>query len=386
MSGNALNGVRILDFTQVLSGPFATMLLADAGADIVKIERPGVGDITRQWGPPFVRGESLYFTAFNRGKRSVMADLRDRTDRDNVRRLAERADVVIENLRPGTLDRFGLGYPDLERDCPRLIYLSICGYGPASLRVRDPALEVVLEAESGMMAITGNGEPVRQGIAAIDMMSGMIAVAKIFEGLYQRTRTGKGQHIVWSLEKTAHLMMTHPYLMDTVAQSSYPAMGTTHPSIAPYEHFLTADRPIILGAVNDLQFARLSDVMGHPEWCKGVWNTNAGRVASREELHQRLQSGLIKESAETWVNRLRGARLVVGVIRPLSEAVTQWQSTQHPALSSEDPAWGQVTYPASPWRPHGTVKRAPGLGESRMEDVLHRWCQPSEIEYGPGDA
>ncbi len=368
-----MHDVRILDFTQVLSGPFASMLLSDAGADVVKVERPPAGDITRQWGPPFIRGRSLYFGAFNRGKKSLAADFKNPQDLHMVRQLAEAADVVIENFRPGTLDRFGLGYQELKPRNPDLVYVSIRGYREDSERAWDPALEVVLEAESGLMAITGNsGQPVRQGIAVIDMMTGVLAVAKTMEALYARERGGQGQRVVLSLQETAQLIMTHPYLMHSAAQAPYKAAGTMHPSIAPYEHFDTADHPIIVGAVNDLEFARLSEILGHPEWVQGQWSHNAGRVADRSTLHSVLESIFRTEPSHTWVDRLRRAKLVVGEVRSLADAAEAWQNDPLSRLSSHDERWGHLAYPTSPWRKAGMVAAAPDLGEDGPA-VIDRW-------------
>lgn len=369
-----LRGLRILDFTQVLSGPFASMLLADAGADVVKVERPPSGDITRQWGPPFVQGESLYFAAFNRGKKSLMADLTNEGDRALVTKLARRADIVLENLRPGTLEKFGLGYSDLRDELPRLIFVSIRGYRAESSRSQDPALEVVLEAESGLMAITGTGEPVRQGVAVIDMMTGSLAMAKILEALYNRERTGRGQHVMLSLQETAELLMTHPYLVHTQAHTPYPPGGTTHPSIAPYEHFRTSDIPIILGAVNDHEFGRLADTLGHPEWTRGTWSTNAGRVADRTRLHDTLEMILMTEPGATWVECLRRAKLVVGLVRPLDLAADFWFHGDLPKLVSQDDRYGALTYPISPWASDRPVNAAPGLGDDNNR-IVARWLE-----------
>lgn len=366
-----LEGVRVLDFTQVLSGPMATMLLADAGADVVKVERPPAGDITRQWVPPEVQGRSLYFAAFNRGKHSVVADLTDPADRDLVGQLALAADVVVENLRPGSLERFGLGFGDLESRSPGLVYVSIQGYGKGSQRATDPALEVVLEAESGLMAITGV-QPVRQGVAFIDMMTGTLAVARLIDALYAKSKTGKGRHVVLSLEETAWLAMTHPYLMHSRAGVPYPVSGTQHPSIAPYEHFDTADLPIIIGAVNDLEFQRLSEILGHPEWAQGRWATNAGRVGDRDALHAAMLVILRQESAARWEARLRQSNLVVGIVRPLSDAAAIWRRDGRAKVVSDDARWGHVEYPGSPWKATGEVQGAPDLGADK-DAVVKRW-------------
>lgn len=373
-SRSTLHGVRILDFTQVLSGPLATMLLADAGADVVKVERPPGGDLTRQWGPPFVEEESVYFAAFNRGKRSICLDLTRAEDQVIARRLAGVCDVVIENLRPGALERLGLGYRDVLADNPRVIYLSIRGYRPESPRASDPALEVILEAESGMMSITGsgNGEYVRQGVAVIDMMTGMAAVGKIMEALYRRAVSGEGGHQVVSLEETAGLMMTHPYVMYLVGGAAYPPSGTTHPSIAPYEHFRTGDRAIILGAVNDGEFYRLAKALGHEEWSDHpVWSTNAGRVRDREAVHEAIEAVLRTESADHWVEVFRAAKLVVGIIETVPQAAAAWAETG-PFLHASHPRLGVLKFPPSPWRREGSVAPPPILDGDRRA-ILRDW-------------
>ncbi len=379
-----LEHLRILDFTQVLSGPFASMLLADAGADVVKVERPPSGDLTRQWGPPFIHGESLYFAAFNRGKQSVVADLANADDVMLVHKLARKADILLENLRPGTLTKFGLGYEDLKADMPGLIYVSICGYREQSARYEDPALEVVLEGESGLMAITGTGQPpVRQGVAVIDMMTGVLAVSKMMEALYTRERTGRGQRVVLSLQETAQLLMTHPYLVHTAGNTAYPAGGTTHPSIAPYEHFKTRDTPIIVGAVNDSQFARLSQLLEHPEWTLGMWSSNARRVSDRAVLHRTLESIFVTRPGTEWVDLLRASKLVVGLVRPLDIAADAWRTDGLPKIVSRDNRYGDLAYPSSPWLDGGEVRAAPILGDDKAR-VMEHWLG-EKIENGVED-
>ncbi|MCL6599176.1 MAG: CoA transferase [Alicyclobacillus macrosporangiidus] len=371
-----LKGVKVLDFTQILSGPMATMVLADAGADVVKVEKPGIGDTTRRWGPPFVQGESLYFAAFNRGKRSIALDLNTREDLELAKRLAMRADVVVENLRPGTLDHFGLGAAHLRSERPELIYVSITGYRAGSSRSGDPALEVILEAETGLMDITGteDGRHVRLGVAAIDMMTGVAAAARIFGALYFRAVHGQGETISVSLEETAAFMMTHPWMMFLHGHQRYEKCGTGHPNIAPYEDFQTADLPIIVAAVDDQQFQRLCTVLDRPEWASDPsWRTNAGRVLNRHELHRNIEDILMARPAHHWVKELQKAKISVGVVNPVHIAARQWLDGNTPKLTSEHPRMGTLWWPTSAWNQLGGNVAPPPLLDADRERVISEW-------------
>ncbi|PWI57850.1 CaiB/BaiF CoA transferase family protein [Sulfoacidibacillus thermotolerans] len=372
-----LLGIRVLDFTQVLSGPFATMLLADAGADVVKVERPDRGDITRGWGPPFIHGESVYFAAFNRGKRSICLDLTNSEMSDVARRLSLKADVVIENLRMGVMERYGLGPDELLKEHPELIYVSIRSYPNYSSRALDSGLEVVLEAESGLMSITGSGnqaEPTRQGVAVIDMMTGMAVVARIYQALYMRAKTGKGEYLTISLEEISALMMTHPWLMYLQGETVYQASGSRHPNIAPYEVFQTKDQLLLLGAVDDAQFLRLATVLGHPEWAvKSDWTTNEKRVCDRDKLHQAIESQLISEGAEYWHTRFAHAKLPVGIVKSIEAAAEEWRDRQGPKLYAQHPVFGQLAWPVSPWRQQGGNVLAPPTLGNATQTVLSEW-------------
>ncbi|MCF8565812.1 CoA transferase [Alicyclobacillus tolerans] len=372
-----LEGIRVLDFTQILSGPFATMLLADAGAEVVKVERPKSGDPTRHWGPPFIEDESIYFAAFNRGKHSVELDLKKTEDLNRLRDLACTADVIVENIRPGSLEKHGLAYRDLCKLNPRLIYVSIRGYSEHSTRANDPGLEVIMEAESGLMSITGPGEggdPVRLGVAAIDMMTGVFAVSWIYSLLYQRERTGQGGYAAVSLEETTALMMTHPWLMYLKAGMDYKASGTAHPSIAPYEVFRTQDKRLMLGAVDDAQFERLAHLLGVSDWLqRPEWATNSQRVENRLQLHQAIEEHLLTNTAEYWREKLAEAKLPVGIVEPVSSAAKQWSESQMPRLHANHPTLGALEWPGSPGMSRdGEVCPPPLLGDWN-ELVFRKW-------------
>ncbi|WP_269148828.1 CaiB/BaiF CoA transferase family protein [Kyrpidia spormannii] len=375
---SVLRGIRILDFTQILSGPFATMLLADAGAEVVKLERPD-GDPTRHWGPPFIGGESVYFAAFNRGKKSVQLDLKRPDDLGIVRQLALAADVLIENIRPGSLEKYGLGAAELRKVHPGLIYVSIRGYSEFSRRANDPGLEVMLEAESGLMSITGPGEdgmPVRLGVAAIDMMTGLLAVSCVYSALLQRERTGEGAYISVSLEETAALLMTHPWLMYLAGNVEYKAAGTEHPNIAPYEMFSTMDRPLILGAVDDQQFRRLAHALGHPEWPqKSEWATNEARVADRRHLHESIEKELVTRTAEHWKNTFTRANLPVAIVESVSSAATKWAMSKVPRITARHPTMGLLSWPTSPWKKYGGEMTGPPVLGNATDEVLRTWLE-----------
>ena len=364
-------GLRVVDFTQVLSGPFATMLLADAGADVVKIEKPQTGDPTRQWGPPF-DGASLYFAAFNRGKRSVSWDLHNPKDRDRMKTLLGSADVLVENFRPGRMAQWGLDADTLLAAHPRLIYCSVKGYREDGHNANRPAVEVLLEAESGLMGITGSesgDDPVRLGVAAIDMMTGTFAVAQIASMLYRREKTGKGGAITVSLEETADLMMTHPWLLYLKAGAIYPRSGSAHASIAPYEAFHTQDRPIILGAIDNTAFERLADTLGVPDWVdREEWRTNEDRVLHRSALKAAIEAKLSLHPAAYWQALFVSRGLPVALVNSVDQAAEAWRNSPIPKLSAYHRLLGQLTWPTSPWLSEGgAVLPPPELGEHTQQ-------------------
>ncbi len=353
------------------------MLLADAGAEVIKVERPIQGDPTRQWGPPFIQGESLYFASFNRGKKSVVLDLHQPGDRARAQRLALAADVVVENFRPGWMSQAGLDAGTLCAANPRLIYCEIKGYRRDGAMARRPAVEVTLEAQSGLMDITGSRErpePVRQGVAAIDMMTGVLAVAGIFSALYRREQTGRGDRVAVSLEETAGLMMTHPWLMYVVAGAEYPRSGSAHPSIAPYEAFATADRPIIIGAIDDGQFRRLAEALEEPLWAeREAWRTNAARVKDRAALKEALEQKLRTHPASYWETVLTPLGLLAAEVQSVAEAARRWHEGASPKLTATHARLGDLAWPTSPGRAEGGPVLPPPLLDEHREDVRPLW-------------
>ncbi|MFC8869042.1 CaiB/BaiF CoA transferase family protein [Streptomyces sp. NPDC057148] len=319
----ALRGVRIADFSRVLAGPYATMLLADLGADVVKVERPGTGDDTRAWRPPAdASGTSTYFLGVNRNKRSVTLDLATDEGRDRARELIAGADVVVENFRPGTMEKLGLGHEELRAADPRLVYCSVTGFGTGA-GAGLPGYDLLVQAVGGLMSVTGepDGEPTKTGVALVDVITGLHATVGILAALRHRERTGEGQLVEVSLLGSLLSAMANQ-ASGYVAAGAVPGrLGNAHPSIAPYETFHTADRPIALAVGNDRQFAALTALLGVPELADDPrFRTNPDRVAHRRELRSLLQDRLCARGADHWAGVLPAAGVPAGPVNALDEA------------------------------------------------------------------
>jgi crotonobetainyl-CoA:carnitine CoA-transferase CaiB-like acyl-CoA transferase len=313
-----LAGVLVADFSRVLAGPYATMLLADLGADVVKVESPD-GDETRSWTPP-VRGDvSTYYLGINRGKRSVALDLADAHDVALARELARRADVMIQNFRPGGLARFGLDVDSVSAANPRIVYASISGFG-AGAGARVPGYDLMVQAVSGLMSLTGDpdGPPYRAGISVFDVMAGNHAVIGILAALRHRDATGEGQHVEVSLLSSALSGLVN-HSSAYVAGGVVPyRMGNAHPSVAPYEAFPTADREMIVAAANDRLFGRLCTVLGVPELAADPrFARNSDRTANREALRPILAERLVTRGADEWFELLVDAGVPCGPINTI---------------------------------------------------------------------
>ncbi|AXK34538.1 CoA transferase [Streptomyces armeniacus] len=318
----ALGGLLVVDFSRVLAGPYATMLLADLGAEVIKVERPGGGDDTRAWGPPFAGGESTYFLGLNRNKRSVALDLADPADAEVARTLAARADVVVENFRTGTMERLGLGYDALRAVNPRLVHCSITGFG-ADGGAGLPGYDLIVQAVGGLMSVTGPaGEGgTKAGVALVDVLTGLHAAFGVLAALRHRDATGEGQRVEVSL-LTSLLSGLVNHSSAYVAADVVPAaMGNRHPSIAPYELFDTADRPLVIAAGNDRQFGALCAAVGRPELAADSrYAANEGRVAHREELVRELSAALVRHDADRWFAELTAAGVPCGPVNDLADA------------------------------------------------------------------
>ncbi|MFC9502224.1 CaiB/BaiF CoA transferase family protein [Streptomyces sp. NPDC057002] len=375
----ALGGVRVADFSRVLAGPYATMLLADLGADVVKIERPGIGDDTRAWQPPTDHdGTSTYFLSVNRNKRSVVLDLATETGREQARSLVAECDVVVENFRPGTMERLGLGHRELLARHPGLVYCSISGFGSGA-GAAIPGYDLLAQAVGGLMSVTGDasGEPVKAGVALVDVITGLHASLGILAALRHRDATGQGQHVEVNLLSSLLSAMVNQASAFAVAGVVPGRMGNAHPSIAPYETFPTADRPIAIAVGNDKQFAALADVVGDPGLALDErFRSNGDRVAHRGELRGVLTERLGADGADHWSAVLLAAGVPAGPVNTVDEAFGFARELGLPGIvdlpaALADEAGGPFRQVASPIALSATPARyrlpPPSLGQHTTE-------------------
>ena len=334
-----LDGITVLDLTRVLSGPYCTMLLADMGARVIKIEQPGKGDDTRGWGPPFVEGESAYFLSINRNKESVALDFKRPEGRAVLDRLVAKSDVVVENFRPATLAKIGLDYRTLARRHPRLVYCSISGFGHTGPRSGEAGYDAVMQAEGGLMSITGaaDGPPFRLGVAIADIVSGMFAAQGITLALFARERTGRGQEVDIGMLDSVAALLTYQAAIYFATGSAPSRMGNRHPTIVPYETFHAADSEFVLAVGNDDQWRRFCDVAGLED--DGRFATNRHRVTRYEELKPLLEERLRGRTRADWIGRLAAAGVPCGSVRDLHEVFTD------PQLAARDMV-AHLTHPA----------------------------------------
>jgi crotonobetainyl-CoA:carnitine CoA-transferase CaiB-like acyl-CoA transferase len=319
----ALDELVVLDFSRVLAGPLATMVLADFGARVVKVERPGAGDDTRAWGPPYAAdGQATYFQSVNRNKHSLAVDLGSEEGLARTRELAAEADVVVENFRPGVMERLGLGYADLVAINPRLVFCSITGFGSdggAAL----PGYDLLVQALGGLMSITGppGDEPQKVGVALVDVIAGLFACNGILIALRHRERTGRGQRVEVDLLSALLAALVNQGSAFTQAGVIGHRMGNAHPSIAPYEVYVAGDGDMVLAVGNDRQFASLCEVLGRPELAQDPrFATNPERVASREALRATLEQALAGNGVEAWVTALTAAGVPAGRVNDIGGA------------------------------------------------------------------
>jgi crotonobetainyl-CoA:carnitine CoA-transferase CaiB-like acyl-CoA transferase len=321
--GQALAELRILDFSRVLAGPLATMVLADLGADVTKVERPGIGDETRAWAPPSDdRGESTYFQSVNRNKTSIVLDLNDRDDLECARGLARDADVVVENFRPGVMDALGLGYDNLRAANDDVIVCSITGFGRGA-GATLPGYDLLVQAVGGLMSITGDpaGRPQKVGVALVDVITGLYASVGILAALRHRDRTGEGQRIEVDLLTCVLAALVNQGSAYTLAGVVGTRVGNAHPSIAPYELYRTGAGDLVIAVGNERQFSALCERLGVPGLAADErFATNSARVANRDALRAQLETCLAARSASAWVGILNDARVPAGEVNDIAGA------------------------------------------------------------------
>ena len=351
---DALSGLRVLDFSRVLAGPFATMMLADFGADVTKVERPGVGDETRSWGPPFDdRGEATYFQSVNRNKRTIALDLKLDEDLRRARELALESDVLVENFRPGVMAGLGLGYEQLTALNPGLIYCSITGFGSGGGALL-PGYDLLVQALGGLMSITGtpDGEPQKVGVAVVDVLAGLFSTVGILAATRHRDATGRGQLVEVSLLSALLGALVNQGSAYTIAAVVPQRMGNAHPSIAPYELLETGDGEIVLAVGNDRQFGALCEVLGVAELAADPrFATNGDRVANRDVLRAKLREALRQHPAREWASRLTDARVPAGVVNDIGQAFELARSLGlDPTVSITREDGGEVSLTSNPVR------------------------------------
>ena len=368
----ALAGIRVLDLSRVLAGPFCSMMLGDLGADVIKVERPGRGDETRDWGPPFVGpGLSAYFVAINRNKRSITVDLRHPDGSAIIRDLAAVSDVLIENFTPGTMERLGLGYPELRGLQERLVYCSISGFGPDGPYRERPGYDLTVSALGGLIGITGerDGRPVKVGVAITDVCAGLAAQGAICAALVARARTGLGQHVELSLLETQVAALVNIASSFLISGAEPRRWGTAHETIVPYQGFETADKPIVVAVGNDEAWRRFCLAIERPALADDArYSTNPRRVEHRESCVAAIQAVLSERPREHWLARLSAADVACAPINALSEVFADPQ-VLHRGMVVEMPGpdGGRYRAVGIPVRYSGTPPRIrlppPGLGE-----------------------
>jgi crotonobetainyl-CoA:carnitine CoA-transferase CaiB-like acyl-CoA transferase len=389
MTRRPLEGLLVLDLSRVLAGPYATMYLADMGARVVKVERPGKGDDTRGYGPPFKDGESCYFMAINRGKQSAAIDLKHPDGLALVKRLARSADVLVENFRPGTAERLGLGYEALRADNPRLVYVSISGFGHygAPDWVQKPGYDLLAQGLSGIQALTGEpeGPPTRVGVAVGDLLAGVYAVTGTLSALLVRERTGVGQHVDVSLLDALTSLLSYQAGMALNSTQRPTRMGNAHPTICPYDTFRAKDGYVNIAAGNDALFVALARALARPELAGDPrFATNADRVRHRAALYALLEPLVAERSVAEWSALLDEHRIPGGPILELAETLSHPQVlARGMVVELPHPAVGSVKVTGFPFRlsetPCAPETAPPTLGQ-HTEAVLRQELGLAEKE------
>ncbi len=383
----ALSDIAVLDMSRILAGPFGTQILADLGATVWKIESPW-GDDTRGWGPPFVGSESAYYLSANRGKKSAIVNLRDPRGQDVIRKLAAKADVLVENFRVGNLKRYGLDYESISAVNPRVVYASVTGFGQTGPRAAEPGYDAALQGMTGIMSVTGeaDGRPTKVGVAWVDILTGLNSTIGILAALHERESSGRGQHVDVSLFDVGIASMANlaqSYLATGIAPGR---IGNAHPQVVPYQDFEASDGFFMLAANNDDQFRRLCDTVGLPGLPDDDrFRDNAARVQNRELLASLLGEKIRGNTREHWLGALQAAGITVTSINTIADALADPQAAERGAVwEVEHPALGTVNLLGSPLRnlsrtPAEPQSHPPLLGE-HTEEILREALGMSDAD------
>ena len=382
-----LEGLKVLDLTRVLAGPYCTMMLADMGADVVKIERPGAGDDTRSYGPPFVNGESAYFMSVNRNKRSVTLNLKEEQGLRILGELLEAADIVVENFRPGQMASFGFEYESAQALNPRLIYCSISGYGHSGPDARLPGYDLIIQGEGGITSLTGDpdGPPFKVGTSQADIVAGMMAFQGISMALLSRMKTGRGQKVDIGMLDCQVALLTYQAGIYFATGKSPTRAGNRHPTIAPYESFLCEDGYLNLACGNDSLWRRFCEAAGLDDLAADEsLAKNADRVRSSDRLRERLQPVMKSKTTQEWIDTLRPHGIPCGRIHTVKDVCDHPQVLEREMVVELDhPAAGPVRVTGVPIKlsetPGAVSTPPPVLGEHTTE-VMSEWLQLSQAE------
>ncbi len=383
-----LEKIRVLDVSRVLAGPFCSMILADLGAEVIKVEKPGVGDDTRAWGPPFINGESAYYLSVNRGKKSVTLNLKSEKGKEILYKLAEKSDVFLENFRPGVAAKLGINYESIKQVNPRIVYCSISGFGQTGPYSNRTAYDIIIQGMGGFMGITGEPErpPVRIGVAITDLGTGMYAAIAIISALWLREKTGKGQYLDLSLLDTSVSWMTYMAQNYFATGKSPKPMGSAHPNIVPYQCFKTKDSKYMVLAIGNDNFWRvfcetvgLKDLANKPEF-----RTNSGRVENKNKLIPLLEKLFQGRNRDEWINILNKAKIPCGPVYKMEEIFKDPQvlhremlvKVKHPKIGELEMVGTPIKFSETPLK---ISKYPPLLGE-HTEEVLNKLLGYSKKE------
>ena len=373
----ALEGLRVLDLTRILAGPLCTMMLGDMGADVIKVEPPGTGDDTRTWGPPFIEGEAAYFLGLNRNKRSITLNIAMKPGKEILAKLIAQCDVLVENFKLGTLERWGFGNDWLEANAPNVIRCSISGYGSTGPKAGLPGYDFILQAESGLMSICGDadGDPMKYGVAIVDVCTGMLACNSILAALHARASTGKGQHVEVSLFDSSLAMLVNVASNFLATGRDARRFGNGHPNVVPYTVFPAADGMIAVAVGNDAQFVKFAALLGKPEWAADPrYTRNAERVANRDSLEAGIREALQANTADVWIEKLKEAGIPCGRINSVAQSLTDPHTLAREMVRTvHHPTVGDLKLVGIPFRFSDTpasIRRPPPTLGQHTEQVL----------------
>lgn len=373
----ALAGIRVLDLTRILAGPLCTMTLGDMGADVIKVEPPGKGDDTRSWGPPFAEGESAYYLGVNRNKRSITLNMAVKAGQEVLAGLIKKSDVLVENFKVGTLEKWGFGNDWLEKNAPRVVRCSITGYGATGPKAGLPGYDFILQAESGLMGITGeaDGTPMKYGVAIVDICTGMLACNSILAALNARHATHRGQHVEVSLFDSGLAMLANVAANHLVSGKDAGRFGNGHPNIVPYTAYPTSDDMIAVAVGNDTQFGKFAAALSQPKWATDPrFTRNSDRIAHRDALDAMIQKELQREGADFWIEKLMAVGIPCGRINSVAQALAAPHAIAREMVTTvEHPTAGKVKMLGMPYRFSDTpasIRRAPPLLGQHTEAVL----------------